>query len=157
MFSHVWPFSRDTVFIGLIWGNLKLPNTAGSAQIPRCLAKRQRTTGVHHFSVIMGNTHLGISNTSISFRRTNSRSTFPTIAGSYQQQWSSSTDKTLERKQQYHSAVLELTLAGEGSSSNEATVCAGGVLVGPQGCIAACTLHTIPTSLLGYASAHLPP
>ena len=54
------------------------------------------------------------------------------------------------KQQQYHSAVLELTLAGEGSSSNEATVCAGGVLVGPQGCIAACTLHTIPTSLLGY-------
>ena len=59
--------------------------------------------------------------------------------------------------QQYHSAVLELTLAREGSSSNEATVCAGGVLVGPQGCIAACTLHTIHTSLLGYASAHLNP
>ena len=60
-------------------------------------------------------------------------------------------------QQHYHSAVLELTLAREGSSSNEATVCAGGVLVGPQGCIAACTLHTIPTSLLGYVSAHLPP
>ena len=62
-----------------------------------------------------------------------------------------------EQQQLYHSAVLELTLAREGSSSNEATVCAGGVLVGPQGCIAACTLHTIPSSLLGYASAHLNP
>ena len=66
-----------------------------------------------------------------------------------------------EQQQQYHSAVLELTLAREGSSSNEATVCAGGVLVGPQGCIAGSTLHTTlylccpPPPIAMYAMANL--